>query len=111
MCSLLNQTKKIENEKNLERDQLIELETHFLKIDTNHKFQSDRSAFDPPTAPLLCQGETPWHNYEYSKSSNPLSSVHFLMRALIGTLIYKARGEQARTFTQQLRNKKSKKGK
>ena len=41
MCSLLNQTKKIENEKNLERDQLIELETHFLKIDTNHKFQSE----------------------------------------------------------------------
>ena len=31
------------------------------------------------------------------------------MRALIGTLIYKARGEQARTFTQQLRNKKIKK--
>ena len=30
MCSLLNQTKKLENEKDLERDQLIELETHFL---------------------------------------------------------------------------------
>ena len=44
MCSLLNQTKKIENEKNLERDQLIELETHFLKIDTNHKFQSEEIA-------------------------------------------------------------------
>ena len=44
MCSLLNHTKKIENEKNLERDQLIELETHFLKIDTNHKFQSEEIA-------------------------------------------------------------------
>ena len=44
MCSLLNQTKKLENEKDLERDQLIELETHFLKIDTNHKFQSEEIA-------------------------------------------------------------------
>ena len=48
MCSLLNQTKKIENEKNLERDQLIELETHFLKINTNHKFQSEEIAVLSP---------------------------------------------------------------
>lgn len=92
MCSLLNQTKKIENEKNLERDQLIELETHFLKIDTNHKFQSE----------------------EIAVLSTLQQRRFFAKGKLHGTITNiqrVARGEQARTFTQQLRNKKSKKGK
>jgi hypothetical protein len=90
MCSLLNQTKKIENEKDLERDQLIELETHFLKIDTNHKFQSE----------------------EIAVLSTLQQRRFFAKGKLHGTITNiqrVARGEQARTFTQQLRNKKIKK--
>lgn len=92
MWSLLGQTEKIESRKNLERDQLLELETHFLEIDTNHKFQSEEIAILSSLQQrcLFARGKL------YSKVVN-IQSV--------------ARGEQARTFTQQLVNKNNKKGK
>lgn len=92
MWSLLGQTEKIESRKNLERDQLLELETHFLEIDTNHKFQSEEIAILSSLQQrcLFARGKL------YSKVVN-------IQRV--------ARGEQARTFTQQLVNKNNKKGK
>lgn len=92
MRSLLGQTEKIESRKNLERDQLHELETHFLKIDTNHKFQSEEIAI-----------------------LSSLQQRYFFARGKLYSKVVNiqrvARGEQARTFTQQLVNKNNKKGK
>jgi len=92
MAALLRQTEEIKEKMTSERDDLLDLEEYFAKVDANQKRQN----VEIEVLSIFAQRR----NFVKGKLNREATSIQKIVR-----------GRQLRIFFRQLSNKKSKKGK